>query len=203
MASELSPKQALAIYYLLFTGKEPLQSKAQPPLTPKERKQLVEAALVEIFKKPTGRGSFLRLTDRAWSWAEENLGGTLGKSQAAGEALQFLLLKLGQYLKNNDVRLTDILVSSKSSAKNFNGDIEAAYLRITGGAFNAPVRIADLCKSLSQLNASDFIAALLKLHTAQKVFFARLDDPQSVTEEDRRFAVEVDGHEKHLVAFRN
>ena len=203
MAPKLSPKQALAIYFLLFTGKEPLQSKAQPQLTPKERKQLVEAGLIEIFKKPPGRGSFLRLTDRAWSWAEDNLGSTLGKSLAAGEALQFLLLKLGQYLKKNGGRLTDILESSRSSATNVSEDIRSAYLRITGGNFNVPVRVADLGNSLPQFPLPEFIAELFKLNADQKVFFARLDDPQSVTDDDRRFTVHVDGHEKHLVAFRN
>lgn len=205
MTPKLSPKQSLVIYSLLITGKEPLQSEVLPKLQPKERKQLVDAELIETFKKASGRGSYLRLTERAWSWAEENLGSPLSKSQAASETLQNLLLKLRGYLSQNDVPLRDILAPAKSGlAHTLNGDeIRSAYLKITGGNLNVPVRIAELSKSLPHLSAEHFLYTLLELNAAKQIFFARLDDPQSITEEDRRLTVRIDSDEKHLVGFIN
>ncbi len=205
MTPKISPKQSLVIYSLLITGKEPLQSEVLPKLQPKERKQLVDAGLIETFKKVSSRGSYLRLTERAWSWAEENLGNPLSKSQAASETLQDLLLKLREYLTQNDVPLRDILAPAKNeSAHSLNRDeIRSAYLKITGGNLNVPVRIAELGKSLSHLSAEHFLQALLELNTSKQIFFARLDDPQSITEEDRRLTVRIDNDEKHLVGFIN
>jgi hypothetical protein len=205
MVSKLSPKQALVVYCLIFTGDEPTESELRPKLKPKEIKELLEEELIELFKKPKGRSDRLRPTDKAWLWADRNLGTALSTRSAAGtKALQYFLRTLGKYLRQRDATLTEILMAERPTIlKISNDDIRSAYLELTGGSFNVPVRVADLGKSLPQVTPSDFIALLLKLHADQRVFFARLDDPQSVTEEDRRFAVEVDGHEKHLVAFRN
>jgi hypothetical protein len=200
-SNQLSPKQALAIYYLLFTGKEPLQSKA--PLEAKERTELVGAGLIEVFKSPSGRGSCLRLTERAWEWAEENLGITLSKSQNGSEALQSLLSTLGRFLKRSDLRLRDVLVPTKSPTSDSLDEIKSAYLRITNGNFNVPIRIAELSRALPNLSPEHLRNALLGLNTAKRVFFARLDDPQSLTDEDRRLTIDVGGNPKHLVAFQN
>jgi hypothetical protein len=200
-SNQLSPKQALAIYYLLFTGKEPLQSKA--PLEAKERTELVGVGLIEVFKSPSGRGSCLRLTERAWEWAEENLGITLSKSQNGSEALQSLLSSLGRFLNRSDLRLRDVLVPTESRASDSLDDIQSAYLRITNGNFNVPIRIAELSRSLPNLTPEHLRNALLDLNVAKRVFFARLDDPQSLTDEDRLFTIDVGGNAKHLVAFQN
>ena len=202
MASkELSPKQALAIYYLLFTGKEPLQSKA--PLEAKERTELVGAGLIEVFKNPSGRGACLRLTEQAWEWAEENLGTSLSKSQNGSEALESLLSKLKHFLSKSDLRLQDVLVATGRRSTDPVEGIRSAYLQITSGNFNVPIRIAELGRSFPNLPPEHLRNTLLDLNAANRIFFARLDDPQSLTDDDRRFTIDVGGEAKHLVAFLN
>jgi hypothetical protein len=209
MALELSPKQSLAIYYLAFTGKEPLQSKLPIDLTPKERKVLVDEELITLIKNPAGRGSCLRLNEPGWRWAGENLGCALSKSQTSSEILQSLAFHLGKFLGSRDLLLSEVVRQStvEPGREKQSQDFEAAsalrsaYLRIAEGQLNRPVRIADLAEAAPNLSPATVVETLLVLQGGKQVFFSRVDDPQSITDRDRRVAVHIDNTDKHLVAF--
>ncbi len=201
MAPNLSPRQALAIYYLAFTGKEPMQSDLPITLTAAEKKALIDAKLVTLTRRPTSRGLFLSLTEGGWKWVAENLGCALSKSQISSEILQGLASHLGKFLRSNNVPLVEIMFPPKRGGRGFESDIHAAYMRVAEGRLNQPVRIADLADILPALNPTDLIETLLDLQKAKRVFFSRGDDPQSVTERDRSLSVHIDNADMHLVAF--
>ncbi len=113
MDLEPSPKQALILWKLLFTGEEPAQSKVKPELKPKEREPLVAAGLIE--KQKRGRSTHLVLTDKAWEWAVDHFDAEVMKSMYAGPVLRALLTKLKLYLAQSGVSLAELLEPALTS----------------------------------------------------------------------------------------
>lgn len=206
MSFQISPKQALALYHLLFTGEEPLQSNIPPGLSAGERSGLVAAGLIQLKKVAKKRGQLVSLTDKAWEWAEANLGTELSKSGAAAVVLQHLLKKLSGHLKANDLRLASLLANDSVP------DVEApiigepalvrqAYLALSGGRLGVPVRISHLRHQLPKMEWQSLERLLWSMADGGKVFFSHFDDPQSLTADDHAFALVAAGHPRHLIIF--
>ncbi|HSI84981.1 MAG: hypothetical protein ACAI35_28205 [Candidatus Methylacidiphilales bacterium] len=178
------------------------------------------------MKNPNGgKGSCIRLTDRAWGWAEENLTSPnvmspVVKSQPAAEALQALLKNLAAYIHKSGVRLTDLVSVVKpvvTSITPINPEVlkgktvkqptlkavRAAYLKLSDGKLNEPVRISLLATRVPHASPETFLKLLEQWNLKQHLFFARLDDPQSLTEDDHRYTIQHLNTEKHTVAFKS
>jgi len=201
MVPKHSPKQALAIYYLAFTGKQPMQSDLPIKLTAREKKELIDKELIELTKRPPTRGAYLSLTEAGWGWLAGNLGCDLSKSQTSSEILQGLTHHLGLFLERSNVPIVEIMFPPKSTGLEVAGEIHSAYMRLAEGQLNRPVRISDLANALPDLASSDLLETLISLQKAKQLFFSRGDDPQSVTDRDRSLSVHINDADMHLVAF--
>ena len=201
MALNPSPKQALAIYYLAFTSKEPMQSDLPIKLTAREKNELVNAKFFALTKRPPARGAFISLSEDGWEWVGENLGCDLSKSQISSEILQGLAHHLGKFLTRNNLPLVEIMFPPKGVSRVHADEIHAAYMRLAEGQLNRPVRISDLSNALPDLPSAELLEALMGLQKAKQLFFSRGDDPQSVTDQDRSLSVHINNADMHLVAF--
>ena len=100
MDQKVSPKQALFLLRLLTQQEGFFIGKAKPELTAAERKELVEANLIDIDKRketPKSRAAnYAVLTEKGWNWAEKNLAGPLPTSGTAGLLVLNKLLHIVQ-----------------------------------------------------------------------------------------------------------
>lgn len=123
MKFEATPNQALVLFGMLFARtpeqRQPMLTKARPDLTAEERAALVEAGLIELRER--GRATHLVATSAAWDWANTHLGVALSRSSSAGPVLHDVLSRLGAFLSESGLALSDIVAvsdgSDSSSAK--------------------------------------------------------------------------------------
>ena len=200
-----SPKQVLALWTLLFRRETPMQSKLKPELKPKERKQLVDAGLIELEERRKGRSKakYVLLTDKAWAWAAENLDAKFSQRANAGPALEGLLASLKAYMKGNNVSLAQLLSPRPAPpTQDAEEQIRAAYLKLSKGQWNARVRLADLRRELPPLRRQEVDDALLRMQSEQKLVLYHLDDALDRTEADEAAALDIKGFKRHLVYMR-
>ncbi len=213
MKIKLSPKQNLVLWQLLITGDEPAQSKVKPPLTPKERKALVDSGLIELEQR--GRVKHIVLTDKAWAWASEQKLDALSKSNDA-TLLVRLINKVQDYLQTNNVSFAEFLTppvpageAKESPAEeagtlgaltnSLNEQIQAAYYNVTKGQWNVRVRLSDLRKQLVHTSKDAIDAALRQMQLDGHSVLMPLDDPQEIEAEDEEAAVNIAGDRRHIV----
>jgi len=205
MDLKLSKTQALVLYTLLFhVGEEPTESefKAKFKKNPNEHKQLFDTKLVESFTKPRGKKPRVKLSEKGWGWAEENLGTALNPRSPAGtKALQVLLGKLKVYIATKNLRLADLLSAKPISVSTLREAIRNAYLQLSGGSFGNTIALADLGKAVGHISREDFLKLIMDLHNEGKVFFTGNDDPLDITDQDRLYAVSLLDKHRYNVAF--
>jgi len=203
-----SPKQVLVLWNLLFTGEEPMISKLQPALTPKERRPLEAAGLIEIERR--GRANHVRLTEKGWAWAAGHLEAEISQSKFAVKALQGLLGRLKTYLERQNLSLAEFLSPEDESmevtaARPLLPDpparIRSAYLQASGGRSNVRVRLKDLRPLLPDLPRPLLDRELLRLQRENpgRLVLWSLDDPQEITAEDQAAAVDLAGIKRHII----
>jgi len=197
-AQALEPILVLALWVLLFTGKEPKISEMKPQLSPKRRKVLQDRGLVELEKR--GRARHLVLTDEAWRWAAEHLDADFSINVNGGRALAGLLPRLKAYLDRHGVSLAEILASGELPASD---DIETrireAYRAASGGEWNVRIRLADLRRELADIPRETQDRALLEMQSAGVLALYPNNDPRDLTGEDHAAALDVVGARRHLV----
>jgi len=218
MKFNLSPKQNLVLWHLLITGDEPAISKVRPKLTLKERKPLVDNALIELV--PRDRAKHMVLTDKAWAWASEQQVESLSESKYATPLLLTLINKVQQYLQANNGSLAEFLTKQMSSAHDaiatqepvvpeggvlatlttaLTQQIQTAYHNITEGKIGVRVRLADLRKHLLHSPKEAIDAALRQMQLSGQSVLMPLDDPKGIHAEDEEAAVNIGGDLRHIV----
>lgn len=208
MSDGISPLLVLLMWNLLFTGDEPMVSKAKPGVDKKKLAPLLDAGLVVLEKR--GRASHIVLTDRAWQWAEENLDAQFSASLNVTIALRGLLPKLKHYLKQTGTPLAELIgaVEATEEARpespapepiSIDDAIRDAYLALSGGQWETRVRLAPLRKKLTAFPKETQDQAFLSLQACGRLVLYRLDDPQDTFEEDRAAALYIGSDPRHLV----
>ncbi|MFH0900072.1 MAG: hypothetical protein V2A73_05530 [Pseudomonadota bacterium] len=211
--TKLTPKQALVLWNLLFTGEQPALSKIKPDFSGAECQPLVQAGLVELERR--GRANHLVLTDKAWDQAASYLDSDIMQSKYAVPVLGALLAKLKTYVEQYGVPLSELLCAVTPSATppiDPSGDrpgsegspalsqhIRAAYLQASGGQLNERVRLSELRRLLAEDDRSRVDAALLQLQQEGDLFLYRLDNPAERGAEDDEAAVDVAGEKRHVI----
>jgi hypothetical protein len=208
----MPPILVLLMWNLLFTGDEPMVSKAKPGVDKKKLAPLLDAGLVVLEKR--GRASHIVLTDRAWQWAEDNLDAPFSTSTNVTIALRGLLPRLRHYLKQSGTPLAEILSAveppnapaaeaqpapTETPAPAIDGAIREAYLALSGGQWETRVRLAHLRERLAAYAREDQDAALLQMQAAGRLVLYRLDDPQDTFDADRAAALYLGSDARHLV----
>lgn len=197
-AQALEPILVLALWVLLFTGKEPKISEMKPQLSPKRRKVLQDRGLVELEKR--GRAQHLVLTDEAWRWAAEHLDADFSINVNGGRALAGLLPRLKAYMDRHGVSLAEILASGEvPGSDDMETRIREAYRAASGGEWNVPVRLADLRRELADIPRETQDQALLEMQSAGVLVLYPNNDPRDLTSEDQTAALDVVGAKRHLV----
>jgi len=201
-----SPKQVLVLWNLLFTAEEPMISKLQPALTPKERRQLESAGLIEIERR--GRAGHVLLTEKCWAWAAGHLEAEISQSKFAVKALKGLLGSLKTHLERQNLSLAEFLSPEEESrdepaaaVTDLPARIRHAYLQASGGRSNVRVRLKDLRPLLPDLPRPVLDRELLRLQRENPggLVLWSLDDPQEITAEDQAAAVDLAGTKRHII----
>jgi outer membrane biosynthesis protein TonB len=107
MSIEPSPKQALAIFSMVFgrRGEERCPDMRTLGLSPAQRTSLVQGGLLDLDK--ARRGMRASLTDEGWAWAGDNLQAALDQKSPAAKTLASILARLDGFLRAHDTALAD------------------------------------------------------------------------------------------------
>jgi hypothetical protein len=211
-----NPKQVLVLFRLLFTGQEPTVSQLKPRLTPKERKPLEKAGLIEI--RPPGRGGQVVLTEAGWDWASKNLDVPISDSARANETLIAVLAHLKAFLDARGIALGEMVRAGRSptgattaareeprSKTQPNGTtdlvalVRAVCLRAANGHTRIRVRLSEVRKELSDVPRTALDETLLAMQQSGDVVFFRLDDPRERLSADERDALNIAGKPHHVL----
>lgn len=203
MDFNLNVTQKHVLFSLLFTGEEPAMSNTTPKMTPKKRKELVDAGLIQLEKR--GRAQHILLTDKAWAWAFEALDQDVsGRLKLNARALAGLLRRLKSYMVKNGVALAELLESDQAAVpetKSLEDRVRSAYHEIAGSEWNVRVRIADLRGCLSDVNHHELSAVLRRMQLSDdcNLVLYPYDDPREIRPVDSAAAVEIAGQENHIM----
>lgn len=208
MNDGITPLLVLLMWNLLFTGDEPMVSKAKPGVDKKKLAPLLDAGLVVLEKR--GRANHIVLTDRAWQWSEENLDAQFSTTPSVTIALRGLLPRLKHYLKQTGTPLAELLgaveaaeqarpESPAPAPKAIEEAIRDAYLALSGGQWETRVRLAPLREQLAAFTKEAQDLALLRMQAGGRLVLYRLDDPQDTFEADRAAALYIGSDPRHLV----
>lgn len=116
MTFKPSRKQALLLWKMLTAESEelrsPMQSEAQPKITPAERNELVRHGFIEMVQQK--RGARLALADKAWAWASSETKVELLQSNSRNGvlALEGLLHRLIPFLQRRGIALAELFTES-------------------------------------------------------------------------------------------
>lgn len=217
MGQEITPLLVLLMWNLLFTGEEPMVSKAKPGVDKKKVQPLVDAGLIVLEKR--GRANHLVLTDRAWQWAEENLDAEFSPRANATPALQGLLPRLKNYLAQSGTPLAELLTAADPATPDPSPDppatapvpevaapsvsieeaIAQVYLALTGGQWETRVRLSDLRDKLAVYSRDALDGTLRGMQQAGRLVLYRNDDPQDMSDADHAAALYIGSDPRHLV----
>ena len=205
MNDSLSPKQRLALFWLVFVGqvadkrtgklRPALQSDIKPELNAADRKTLVDQELISLEPRPKGRGMQVVLTDKAWEWASHNLEAELSSKSAAAasETLTSVFVRLSNFFRARSLNLSDlfheperVVPTSVTPQPTVEEQIRQAYLQLSGRRLGQMVRLADLKQALSQIPTRDIDQALLAMQQKGDVSLQTIESMRQTTEEDHR-----------------
>jgi hypothetical protein len=204
-----SGTEALILWRLALAGGGDWKKEVKPGLDGPMAKRLRGAGLIEEEKRcPDGSNRkllFVTLTDRGWQWLGEHLDAPIAtRSPAALGVFVRLLARLQAHLPACGLSLAEFIQSTttpdKSTASNPAQQIEAAYLRLSGGRPNERVRLSDLRDALPNLPRTKLDTALLSMASTGAASLYRLDNPLEIGPRDRDAVLRTpSGEERHLV----
>jgi hypothetical protein len=205
----ISKMQTLILWSLLVrTEGGGLQKDVKPEVKKPDREALVRAGLIVVTKQ--GRGLWLEVTDRGWSWAAEHLDAELPeRSIAANAILQAWLARLKAFMASRDIALADILRAQQPKPTTapapavadydaLRTQILRAYLEI-GGALNTRVFLSDLRERLRDVDRALLDDALCRMHLEEGATLSGLNNPQEITQPIRNGAVVFKGEPMYVL----
>lgn len=192
-------------------------------LRPAKRKSLVREALIDEEKvKPVrgGRGlTHLALTEKGWSWCQNNLGREIkSRSPMSAIVLHRLLSLLEKYFQNQETtvsfgqfiqqaqikkpsKLTES-VDGPAADRDLEESVRKACIELGNGRENVRVRLADLRVRLSRVARDSLDKILLELERHGQLSLYRLDNPAEIGPEDQQAAIRTaTGNERHIIYF--
>ena len=209
MAQRPSQQETLLLWGLLGLGGCSFQSQLGGKVDPKHRDALKKSGLIQVEKRG-GKGLWLEVTDKGWSWASENLSAPLPTKAQAGTVLQAWLSRLETYMRANNVALAEILSPSVGKPSLVNGAYDAvrerirvAYRALAGGAFNKRVLLRDLRVRLSDVSREALDDALLRMAREEGTSLVELDNRREITSADRTAAIQIGGEPRHILWIRS
>lgn len=209
------PKQALVLFWLLFTGDEPMMSKLRPRLQAKERVSLENAGLISLVRR--GGAKHVVLTDAAWDWAGKNLDVPISKQARANETLIAVLARLKVFLDVRGIALGEMVRQARTRAadapvheegpskreENGTTNVVARVRRIclheAGGRPGVRVRLVDVRKALADVPRAALDETFLAMQRSGAAVFFPLDNPQELFPDDERDALNIAGTRHHVV----
>lgn len=223
MSSQLTPKQVLALHYLIHTREEPAISEFKL-LETSERKSLEKAGLIELQKRerihPNKRKTYpqyIVLTDKAWDWVSKNYNAQLPRAKNTlpnyeAILIEALLKTIGANLELRGISLADFLqlqekktvdsestVSAVTASINLEEKIREAYLKASDGSYNVRVRLSELRQHLANLPQAEIDKILGDMELDEKLVLMPLNDPQAIRDEDEKAAIDVGGNKRHIL----
>ncbi|NJP09884.1 MAG: hypothetical protein HC866_10705 [Leptolyngbyaceae cyanobacterium RU_5_1] len=187
----------------------------------KERKQFREEGM-----NLKGSAKHIVLTSKAWDWAVENFEVELPKSKYTKNivpTIEALLRIIKANLQLHEISLATFLrpqhrvhedssstpiasanleVRSDDTSTNFSNledAIRRAYAKTTKSDYEVGVRLSELRQCLGDLPRADVDKTLRKMQLADALILVPLEDPTSISSEDERAALDIDGHKFHIV----
>jgi hypothetical protein len=213
--------QALLLFGLLARHGACAQAELTPEVKKSDREALVMAKLITANR--VGRGLRLRLEDRGWAWTNANLSADV--LPKAHRTLADVMARLREYLAKSGATLADFIGSepeetirqqptprkrSKGGVKPTKPKrlsqvvvrkrIESAYLALTHGRKNEPVRLAHLRAELSDIERATLDAAFARILKGDKTAsLMRHDDPHQIDQADHDAAFSPAGEPFHVI----
>jgi len=221
MSYDPPPTQALLLFGLLARHGACAQAELIPKVKKADREALVMAKLITANR--VGRGFKLKLEDRGWAWAHANLSGDV--LPKAHRTLSDVMARLSEYLAKSGETLADFIGSEPEETlqqqpterKHSKGGgkptqpkgpspafvrkrIESAYLALTHGRKNEPVRLAHLRAELSDLDRASVDAEFARILKGDKTAsLMRHDDPHQIDQADHDAAFSPAGEPFHVI----
>jgi len=215
-----NPKQALVLWKLLITQEMPVKSKLSPELKHEELRELEQAGLIRIVGRKQlreeglidlkGTGQHIVLADKAWDWALDNFDVEIYSSKYTRSVvplIEELLRKVGASLKFHEISLSEFvqpqLIADSEDASvtptSLEDEIREAYSKVSDGSYDVGVRLSELRQHLGDLRRIDIDKTLGEMELAGKLVLMPIDDPQAISSEDEKAAIDVGGHKRHIV----
>ncbi|MTD58251.1 hypothetical protein GKO32_30365 [Amycolatopsis sp. RM579] len=167
-----------------------------------DRKRLNELELVDSRK--VGRPYVHVLTERGWSWCEQELSAktppaTRPRNLVAVGA--YLLLDgFGEYLRRENLRLADLFGSTVDlGATDIESRIRIAYRELARSPRDW-VGLADLRPKLGGAPAGEVDAVLKELYRTGQAQLVPESNRKALTEADHDAAIRVGGEDNHLLS---
>lgn len=201
-----TPVQTLILWALIAGGGSGRQQDLRPRLTRPLREPLAKAGLIALQR--TRHGIEIDVTDRGWAWVAGHLDAPLpASSAAAGPILQAVLGRLGSFLDARNLALAEVFTeppqstapTEKPRSNDLRQRIRDAYQRLSGGKSGERVRLHELRRQLDDVDRATLDQTLLSMQREEDLVLMKLANAADIAEEDRRAAVVVGGHPRHVV----
>lgn len=215
MSEPLKSKYELILWNLLLTGDEPQVSKIKPKMTTAECKPLIQQGLIKLEKR--GRANHLVLEDKAWDWMSERLQSedfTVEFSPRATTAIpifQTFLMRLGQYMRSNDVPLVEFLkpilsssnvsIDHQPSQASLEERIRKTYASLTQTSSEFRVRIVQIHQAINDIPPQTVNNTLRAMQQAGMLSLRPMEDPEEIGLEDEKAAIDLGGGDKRYFVF--
>ncbi|TDE46243.1 hypothetical protein E1295_23445 [Nonomuraea mesophila] len=171
-------------------------------LTGKPRELLNRRGLVTSDKQ--GRAYHHTLTDKGWAWCVAELRGTApARSGSIGRTLYGVLGLVKGYLDAADLSLADFVVTAREPAVTGRGDLAAAIREAYWRLAREPqdwVLLTRLRPLLGDAPTDEVDEMLRRMELLPDVHLVPQADQKTLTDDDRKAAVLVNGVSKHLLA---
>jgi len=201
-------ERLLLLHLIAEGGAGPWGGIPSSSITRAHRQRLERAGLLEVTRGARNALQ-LELTDAGWAWVHDHLEGELPSTKAAAPVLMAWLAQVRRFLAERRVGLAEVFLAEGPAADDERGRspdpgpledrVVAAYLALSEGRWDRPVRIAALRSRLPEAAAGDVDAALRALARAGRADLLPLDDPRERTAADTAAALMITGHPHHLV----
>ncbi|MFG6101592.1 hypothetical protein U2F10_05025 [Leptothoe sp. EHU-05/26/07-4] len=215
MSEQLSYKHELVLLNLLLTGDTPMVSKVKPKMTKATCQPLIEKGLIKLEKR--GGASHLVLEEKAWYWMSERFQSEDFKIEISPRAttaipiFQTFLMRLGQYMRSNDVPLVDFLAPTVSSSDtptesqmantSLEEKIREAYINITQNSSDFRARLYKIHQYLEDIPPQVINDTLRSMQQAGEVSLRSMEDPQEIGPEDEQAAIDLGGDNKRYFVY--